>query len=126
MFYDVFVQLCKERGVSPTRATLDIGVNKSNVTTWRTKGFTPNGDTLQKFSDYFGVTVDYLLTGEQKEKPSAEAEGQISDELKEVLEYYQNKPGMRLLFSVTKDATPEDIIDAAEKIEAAKRKRTHE
>ena len=60
MFYDRFVGLCKERGVSPSAVMVSIGLNKSNATFWK-KGSIPKGSTLQKLADYFGVSVDYLL-----------------------------------------------------------------
>ena len=60
VFYDRFVGLCKERGVSPSAVMVSIGLNKSNATFWK-NGSIPKGDTLQKLSDYFGVSVDYLL-----------------------------------------------------------------
>ena len=60
VFYDRFVGLCKERGVSPSAVMVSIGLNKSNATFWK-KGSIPKGSTLQKLADYFGVSVDYLL-----------------------------------------------------------------
>ena len=60
MFYDRFMGLCKERGVSPSAVMVSIGLNKSNATFWK-KGSIPKGDTLRKLADYFGVSVDYLL-----------------------------------------------------------------
>ncbi len=67
MFYDQFVKLCKERGVSPSAVMVSIGLNKSNATFWK-KGSIPKGDTLQKLADYFGVSTDYLL-GKEQEQP---------------------------------------------------------
>ena len=69
MFYDVFSSLCDSRGISPSKAAENIGLNRAAVSKWK-KGAVPVGATLQKFADYFGVTTDYLLNGEQKEKPS--------------------------------------------------------
>lgn len=69
MFYDVFSSLCAERGISVSKATENIGLNRAAVAKWK-KGAVPVGATLQKFADYFGVTTDYLLNGDQKEKPS--------------------------------------------------------
>lgn len=43
---------------------------------WKNTGANPSFDVLSKMSDYFGVSVDYLLGNEQKEKPSGKAEGQ--------------------------------------------------
>ncbi len=59
-FYDRFIELCKERQVSPSFVMKEIGLNKSNATFWK-KGSIPKGKTLQKLSDYFGVSVDCLL-----------------------------------------------------------------
>ncbi len=60
MFYDIFSELCRERGVSPSAVMVAIGLNKSNATFWK-KGSIPKGETLQKLAGYFGVSVDYLL-----------------------------------------------------------------
>lgn len=63
MFYDRFIELCKERNVSPSAVMIAIGLNKSNATFWK-KGSVPKGDTLRKLADYFGVTVDSLVPPE--------------------------------------------------------------
>ena len=69
MFYDKFVFLCKEKGVAPTRAALDIGLSKSAPIKWRTTGATPNGETLNKIAEYFSVSVSVLLGEETKKAP---------------------------------------------------------
>lgn len=61
MFYDIYIDLCKERGISPSKAAEEIGINKASVTSWKKKGYTPRAEILQRIADYFGVTVDYLL-----------------------------------------------------------------
>lgn len=76
-FLDKYKMLCKGKGISKSSAANQIGFNKSTVTKWerqKEKGIdpTPTSDILKKIADYFGVSVDYLLTGEQKEKPSHE------------------------------------------------------
>ena len=70
VFYDVFNSLCASKGISCKRASMEIGLSNSTAAKWKRTGATPNGDTLSKIADYFGVTTDYLLNGEQKEKPS--------------------------------------------------------
>ncbi|WP_087064239.1 helix-turn-helix domain-containing protein [Intestinibacillus massiliensis] len=79
MFYDKFAELCSKKGVTPTRAALEIGLSKSTPTSWKNRGLTPQGDTLSKIADYFGVSTDYLLGNEQKEKPTGKSVD-ISDE----------------------------------------------
>jgi len=71
VFYDKYVLLCKEKNISPSKAAIEVGLNKSTITYWKNSGKTPNGHTLQKLSDYFGVTIDNLLG---KEKAPSEDE----------------------------------------------------
>ena len=81
MFFDIFKLLCEKKGVSPKRATEDIGLSNSITTKWKKTGATPKGDTLQRIADYFGVTTDYLLTGEETKKaPTQEGERKVSDD----------------------------------------------
>lgn len=61
MFYDLYLELCKEKNVTPTRAALEIGISKATPTTWKKRGLTPQGETLNKIASYFGVSTDYLL-----------------------------------------------------------------
>ncbi len=61
MFYDKFVELCKEKGISPSKSAAEIGFDKSSVTNWKKRGYTPKQEILTKIADYFGVTIDYLL-----------------------------------------------------------------
>lgn len=81
MFYDLFNELCQKKGVSVTRAALDMGLSKSHPTAWKKRGLTPNGDTLNKVADYFSVSTDYLLGNGQNEKaPTQEGEREINDD----------------------------------------------
>lgn len=64
------LELCKKANVTVAKLERETGMSNGTVRWWKdtTK---PNGKTLQAIADYFGVTVDFLLTGEQKE-PQAE------------------------------------------------------
>ncbi len=84
VFYDLFCELCKAKGVSVTKATVEIGLSRTIGTKWKRTGATPNGETLNKIADYFGVTTDFLLTGEQKEKAPALTEKDERDVAREV------------------------------------------
>lgn len=71
MFFDRLKALCDERRISAYKACTDVGLNRAAVAKWK-NGSIPNGQTLAKLADYFGVTTDYLL-GEEKEKAPADA-----------------------------------------------------
>lgn len=105
MFYDNFLRICKEHGISPSRAAEACGINRSNVSNWKANGYTPRSDVLNKIADYFGVSVDYLLGNEQKK----ELPDDTDSELAELLEDFKTNPELRTLFSLGKNASPEDL-----------------
>jgi len=69
VFYDIYVNLCKSKKVSPSKAAEQVGLNRTSVVKWK-GGTVPSGDTLNKFAQYFGVSIDYLLGNKQKETPT--------------------------------------------------------
>lgn len=77
-FYERFSALCDKKGVKPGRAAEDCGINRSNVNSWRDRGYTPRGDALQRIADYFGVTTDFLLGKETEKAPTPEGEREIT------------------------------------------------
>ena len=78
---------------------------------WK-NGATPRNNVLGQLSEYFGVSIDYLLTGEeQKEKPTPSEESELNAHAKAILyKYEQLDPAQRIMF--------EKMLDAA--LEAAK------
>jgi transcriptional regulator with XRE-family HTH domain len=128
MFYDIFSNLCQKRGIKPSRAAEECGINKSNVSNWKNNGYIPRGEALGKLATYFGVSVDYLLGNEQKEKPAQNVQVRdehdnivvLDDETRDLIDSLRKNPEMKMLFSVSKGATKEDIIKTIKIIEALK------
>ena len=100
MFYDHFSELCKEKGISVTKATEEIGLARTIGTKWKNTGATPNGATLAKIAEYFNVSVSYLL-GEEKEKPTLSGE-QISEARKQLDVALDDMSDEELLFLMSK------------------------
>lgn len=65
MFWKNFLELCKINEKKPTAVITELGFSRGSVTNWK-KGAIPQETTLLKISDYFGVTVDDLLSNKQK------------------------------------------------------------
>lgn len=80
MFYDLYYELCKKKGVSCSKAAREIGLSNSTVTKWKNTGAKPSSDTIGKVAAYFGVPVNDLF-GEQKE-PAARGDGVTDDDIK--------------------------------------------
>ena len=66
MGYEVFDNLCKERGVTPYQVSKETGVSTATLSSWKKGRYTPKDEKLQKIADYFGVPVEYLRTGRKK------------------------------------------------------------
>ena len=77
MFYDLFIALCREKGICPSRAVEAIGMNRASAVKWK-NGTVPGGATLHKLAEYFGVSVDYLL-GKTERREGGDL-GVVSDE----------------------------------------------
>lgn len=82
MFYDRFKALCENKKTSPTRAAIDMGFSNSITTKWKKTGATPDGVTLAKIAEYFGITVDELL-GKEKQP----TEGELSGIRKDLMDF---------------------------------------
>lgn len=63
MFFVQFANLCLQRKISVYKAVAEMGLSRSVVTRWKA-GSVPNGNTLNKIANYFGVSVNKLLLGE--------------------------------------------------------------
>lgn len=116
MFYDVYCELCKKNGLTPSGAAAKIGFNRASVTVWKNTGKAPKQDLLIKIAGFFQVSTDYLLG--QSEQPLVNGD----QELTEYLEMLKNRPECRMLFQLSKNATKEDVEKAVRIIEALRGK----
>ena len=78
MFYDIFKQLCDQKGISCNKAALQIGLSNATPTKWKKTGATPVGETLDKIAVYFGVSTDYLLGKEDDSRAIENAREELS------------------------------------------------
>lgn len=85
-FYDKFTLICEQRGVAKTRALIDAGLSKSLAAKWEKKkekgeNVVPNGETLLKLCNYFGVASDYFLDDEIEKAPTLSGEDSEFDSI---------------------------------------------
>lgn len=65
--YEIFVKLLEKYGVTAYKVSKATGIAGSTFSDWKNGRSVPKQDKLQKIADYFGVTIDYLMSG--KEEP---------------------------------------------------------
>ena len=66
-------------------------------------------ETLLKLSELFNTSIENLLLDDEPSETKKSPAESEDEELNEMLETLKNNPGMRVLFSKTKNATKEDI-----------------
>lgn len=75
--------LCGDANVNITTMCKEAEVSRASLTDLKMgRKQSLSADTLSKIASYFGVSVDYLLGNEQKEKAPAESEGISDDDIK--------------------------------------------
>ena len=66
-FFVIFEYLCKNKGKSTTAICSELGIPKTTVSYWRNKPDTiPKQEVLLKISEYFNVSIDFLLGKEER------------------------------------------------------------
>lgn len=56
-----------EKKISKYKLCKELNIAQSTYNTWILEDRIPRTDKLQKIADYFGVSLDYLTKGEEKE-----------------------------------------------------------
>ena len=67
--YEVFEQLLQKFNVTTYQVSKATGIAQSTFSSWKTRKNLISGEKAKKIADYFGVTVDYLMTEEYKKEP---------------------------------------------------------
>lgn len=93
--YDIFVQLLEKYGVTAYKVAKSTGISQTTFSNWKSGRSTPKTDALQKIADYFGVTIDYLMTGKEtpeKKEPllTPRDERDIAKDLNNIMEKLKN------------------------------------
>ncbi len=93
MFYEIFTNLCNQKGLSPTATLQKLNVSTSKLTAWK-NGSLPSASALILISEFFGVTVDYLLKGNEITSPElkVKVEQPMGETAKELLEVFESLP----------------------------------
>ncbi len=60
MIYENIAALCKKAGISIARLEVETGIGNGTIGRW--KKSSPNVETVKKVADFFGVTVDCLIS----------------------------------------------------------------
>lgn len=94
--YEVFEQLLQKFDITAYKVSKEVGVSQAMLSDWKRGRSTPKTDNMQKIADYFGVTIDYLMTGKEVAKKrnatlTARDERDIAKDMEKLREKLKNK-----------------------------------
>lgn len=89
--------LCNRKKVNVTTMCKESGASRASLTdlkVGRKQGLST--DTLSKIASYFGVSVDYLLGNEPKEKPAGQTTDEPNEKILKFVEILRELPEDKL------------------------------
>ena len=93
--YEIFESLLKKYGVTTYQVAKATGISTASFTGWKQGKWNFKQDKLQKIADYFGVTVDYLITGKEempsKPKLTPKDEKDITKDIESIMKKLSDK-----------------------------------
>lgn len=103
--YDIFMHLCQKNDVSVYQVCRATGVPASTMSDWKSGKSIPKVDKLKAIADYFGVTIDYLVTGKETEHEPY----YYNEESREIANFLFKNPQYATLFKSVRDVPPGDL-----------------
>ena len=111
---DRIKELCDKEGITFARLEKNLGFSNAYIAQMNPE--TVPHTRLEKIAAYFGVTVDYLVSGETQDGYYLNPETARAAQ-----EMFENKD-LRVLFDAARDASPEDLRAVYAMLLALKRK----
>lgn len=103
--YERIKELCKKKGVAIKEMEIAVGIGEKNANKWKTR--TPSAESLLKLSEYFGVSTDYILTGE--DNGVSKQDYYFDQEIATIAQEIARHPGMKTLFEASRSLSDEDL-----------------
>ena len=93
--YEIYCKLRDLKGLKDSDVSKGADVSKSTFSDWKSGRSTPKKDKLIRIANFFGVSVEYLMTGEENPKKKQ------ADEFNEFI----------VLFNKLNDKDKENIVN---------------
>ena len=96
MFYDRYLQLCREANITPSAAATKAGFNRGTVSVWKKKyevgqDVSPDQDIVGKLCAFFGCSEVWLRgITEEKEKAADPKAGGGDESLEDIIPGYDS------------------------------------
>ena len=109
--YNIIENLCKSNNMTVTEMCRELKITRSSLSELKQgRAKSLSADKVIKIAKYFGVSAEYI-SGEQ-DNIMVEAHNEpiyLDDETRNIIDELRTRPEMKILFSVAKNVTKEDI-----------------
>ena len=78
--YEIYQRLLDEKGLKNSDVSRGANVSNMTLSDWKHGKTTPKTDTMKKIADFLGVSVDYLMHGNENKYSE-----DLADELVEIM-----------------------------------------
>lgn len=129
--YEIYEQLLQEHGITNYKVSKDTGIAQSVLSSWKNGNSKPKPDKLKKIAEYFNVSIEYLMGGENpdavkfgkdkiirayhtSQESTSGKKYYFDDEAAEIAQYLYENEGQRILFEASRGSRPEDLKMAAD------------
>lgn len=115
MFANRLLQLRTQKELTQSEVSKCLGIPLTTYANYENNKREPDSQTLIKIADFFNVSLDWLVKGIDSD---TETLVNGDPELTEYLETLKNRPELKMMFSLTKDASKADVEKTVKIIEA--------
>ena len=108
--YETIEGLCQQNKITVTEMCRELKINRSSLSELKQgRAKSLSADKVVKIANFFGVSTNYIM-GETSVMVEAHNEPiYLDDETRELIDSLRTRPEMKVLFSVSKNVSKEDI-----------------
>lgn len=114
--YEIYLELLEKSGKKHSDVSKATGIPASTFSDWKKGKSSPKQDKLQKIADYFGVSVEYLTTGEQPPNYY------LNEETAQIAQEIFDNPNLKALFeTASRNTSPKQLQLVKDMLEEMKK-----
>lgn len=135
--YEIYEELLKLNNVTTADVCRATGISQSTMSNWKKRRNALSTKNARLVARYFGVTVEYLMGGEDPnavkfdeskiirayhatQESTTGKKYYFDDETAEIAQYLYENEGQRILFEASRGSKPEDLKIAADLLKRLK------
>ena len=102
--YEIFAELLEKKGLKAADVTRATGIKSPVFSEWKKGKSKPNTEKMIKIANFLGVSIEYLMTCEEKDSVS---KYYLNDETAKLAQEMFEDEDMRSLFDMKRNMPPE-------------------